>query len=78
MLHVILSQCDSVKGITIIGCGKRPFICMDEHQKANELDVFYCRFETEGYSQQCNMSLGSIPCNLEDWKTTVEKHEAQS
>lgn len=41
---------DSVKAITNMGPSRRPFISMNMRHKMNEVNEFYCRFETEDHS----------------------------
>jgi hypothetical protein len=42
-----------MKSVTNMNPAKKEIITMDEHQKSNELNDFYLRFDRENFSQEC-------------------------
>ena len=67
-----------MKSVTNMNPAKKEIITMDEHQKSNELNDFYQRFDSQNFSQECDRVLQSLPdtddtCCLEVDPTSIRR-----
>lgn len=51
---------NSIKDITNIQLAKKMFVSNDDMQKADDLNCFFLRFDTQNYNQECMKELSSI------------------
>lgn len=69
---------DSMKAITNMNTTRNPLITNDDSYKANELNDFYCRFETQDFTLEGNNPLESIPTSDPSSRLVVDPHKIQS
>ena len=67
-----------MKSVTNMNPVKKQIITLDEHQKSNELNDFYLRFDSQNFSQECDRVLQSLPdtddtCCLEVDPTSIRR-----
>jgi len=75
-----LGNCDikelwnSIQGMTNMTSKRKPLFAGNETDKANELNNFYMRFESDTFKECCDI-LGNISCNVSDDRILIDSRD---